>query len=634
MKEKIHPKYQETAVKCGCGNSFTTRSTRKDIVVDVCNACHPFYSGKVKFVDAGGYRARRRTTVLASGWRGDGHERKEDAHAGVSHGKDDHAGTCRQPGGRNELGAQAFTHGSDIYFNSGKYDAKSAEGQKLLGHELTHTVQQRKTADIQTAVDPEFRVEGKFPGASGDNDSVYFDYNSSVVDSDEETKLNTLAANTTQDYDLIGFSSEEGGDIGNRRLTNNRIAAVDGLLAAKGHTGRRDKKNQFSRGAGKLNYQRLRRVDILATGTPSAEPDCRVSPVVSCGTTFTDAYPLALAQVNQAFIKMIMAPHIPGEKVRIENAVAAMFGDVAYYDIIRNHLGNLLLQISDQPNTVSCHNSCDRTCEQASAYMDDNTGPGAKLTLCSPFYTRNVPGRNAETLIHEALHATTGLATQDLAYGSERGITFLDSATALRNTDSYVLFIKEVNHPGSVLGGGGGSRDVIDPTITGPELGDLRRVMAYLEKWVIESTAETSSLYDILAEVIGAGTWTGVSYPYYQATMSFLAPLFGLTVPAIVPVKNDQVAVAGIYHRLMRMDNLLWGTNIEIKKDPGAVKFAPGPDEPLLVNDAFLTSGQNAMVYTLLNKIVEANTAISTAHKPKYVTLIEEIRNHAGHATP
>ncbi len=54
MKENIHPKYQETAVKCGCGNSFTTRSTRKEIVVDVCNVCHPFYSGKERFVDSGG----------------------------------------------------------------------------------------------------------------------------------------------------------------------------------------------------------------------------------------------------------------------------------------------------------------------------------------------------------------------------------------------------------------------------------------------------------------------------------------------------------------------------------------------------------------------------------------------------
>jgi len=54
MREKIHPKYNETVVKCGCGNSFTTRSTKKDIVVDVCNVCHPFYSGKERFVDSGG----------------------------------------------------------------------------------------------------------------------------------------------------------------------------------------------------------------------------------------------------------------------------------------------------------------------------------------------------------------------------------------------------------------------------------------------------------------------------------------------------------------------------------------------------------------------------------------------------
>jgi len=54
MRENIHPKYIETVVKCGCGNSFTTRSTRKEIVVDVCNVCHPFYSGKERFIDSGG----------------------------------------------------------------------------------------------------------------------------------------------------------------------------------------------------------------------------------------------------------------------------------------------------------------------------------------------------------------------------------------------------------------------------------------------------------------------------------------------------------------------------------------------------------------------------------------------------
>ena len=54
MKKDIHPKYEETSVTCGCGNKFTTRSTRKNIVVEICSACHPFFTGKMKFVDTTG----------------------------------------------------------------------------------------------------------------------------------------------------------------------------------------------------------------------------------------------------------------------------------------------------------------------------------------------------------------------------------------------------------------------------------------------------------------------------------------------------------------------------------------------------------------------------------------------------
>ncbi len=54
MKSDIHPDYQETVVKCGCGNEFTTRSTRPELKIDICNACHPFYTGKLKYVDAAG----------------------------------------------------------------------------------------------------------------------------------------------------------------------------------------------------------------------------------------------------------------------------------------------------------------------------------------------------------------------------------------------------------------------------------------------------------------------------------------------------------------------------------------------------------------------------------------------------
>ena len=54
MQKKIHPKYVPTVVKCGCGNTFNTRSTQAELKVDICNMCHPFYTGKLKFVDTAG----------------------------------------------------------------------------------------------------------------------------------------------------------------------------------------------------------------------------------------------------------------------------------------------------------------------------------------------------------------------------------------------------------------------------------------------------------------------------------------------------------------------------------------------------------------------------------------------------
>ena len=54
MKEGIHPKTQLVTVKCACGNTFETLSTKSDLRVDICSNCHPFYTGKQKLVDTGG----------------------------------------------------------------------------------------------------------------------------------------------------------------------------------------------------------------------------------------------------------------------------------------------------------------------------------------------------------------------------------------------------------------------------------------------------------------------------------------------------------------------------------------------------------------------------------------------------
>lgn len=65
MKTGIHPDYVESTVQCSCGNTFTTRSTKPSIRVDVCSNCHPFYTGTQRIVDSAGQveRFRRRFNI-------------------------------------------------------------------------------------------------------------------------------------------------------------------------------------------------------------------------------------------------------------------------------------------------------------------------------------------------------------------------------------------------------------------------------------------------------------------------------------------------------------------------------------------------------------------------------------------
>ena len=54
MKKGIHPEYHEATVKCACGNTFKTGSTKDELKVEICSECHPFFTGRQKFVEKGG----------------------------------------------------------------------------------------------------------------------------------------------------------------------------------------------------------------------------------------------------------------------------------------------------------------------------------------------------------------------------------------------------------------------------------------------------------------------------------------------------------------------------------------------------------------------------------------------------
>lgn len=54
MKQGIHPEFKSVTIKCACGEEYLTKSTKDNLKVDICSKCHPFYTGKQKFVDSGG----------------------------------------------------------------------------------------------------------------------------------------------------------------------------------------------------------------------------------------------------------------------------------------------------------------------------------------------------------------------------------------------------------------------------------------------------------------------------------------------------------------------------------------------------------------------------------------------------
>ncbi|HEY4662762.1 MAG TPA: 50S ribosomal protein L31 [Candidatus Humimicrobiaceae bacterium] len=66
MKKGIHPEYFDCTVTCSCGNTFKTRSTKKEIRVEICSNCHPFYTGKQKLVDSGGRVERFKKRLVKS----------------------------------------------------------------------------------------------------------------------------------------------------------------------------------------------------------------------------------------------------------------------------------------------------------------------------------------------------------------------------------------------------------------------------------------------------------------------------------------------------------------------------------------------------------------------------------------
>jgi hypothetical protein len=340
---------------------------------------------------------------------------------------------------------------------------------------------------------------------------------------------------------LNGFASEEGSAAVNDAIVKARVDAVAGELKAQGHDAAKlTRVPKASSGKGRLDYRRMRSVEILQPGQSSFVPPPGTPSGVPCAgsneTDFKEAESEGEAMIDKSVSALGAAP-IPATMTAL---LTQLFMGWTPNDAgtIKSNLTSIKVQMGRllPPTNHQCGTLKFGPCDSGSYAVNFQSGSAAVMTMCPRFFaSSNTKKERGGMLLHEAAHGTPGLTTKDKAYAHERLIKFLTLADALKNTDHYRLLVRLFDTPGSMTFG-----EKTADVFTGMSAGEqsaARLSIAWLEEWLTWSSQEMGSLYDQIRESIAARKWTNA---FYQKIMSHVAPLFGLTPPPAVPTNSDR----------------------------------------------------------------------------------------------
>jgi len=546
------------------------------------------------------------------------------------------------------INALAYTTGNHIVFNQNQYQPETTSGKKLLAHELTHVVQQNsniQTKKIQRIATSDFRITGLDPATELTRNTIRFDYNQTAVPPVENWKIHDEATmpNTTRSITLNGFASEDGSASGNTATVNARIANVSAALYAEGHRGARMPNPNPTGGTGVIDYRSRRIVEIVTTPVgvgapiPSAVPSCPggASTPAACGTTFSSAFPVSRTKLGNA-ITALSAP-----TAATLGIVSTWFGATPAGTISTN-LGNLSTKfealVLQHNSATDCHlDDCDSTCSNSDAYVDRAVLPH-RMILCDRF--RNDPSvvSRAYTILHESLHVTTGVNSQDIAYAHTRRIRTLSDAEKLINTDSYINLIMQLQSPQDAVATA--PMDSPVGVLSAAETDFARNAIAFLEQWLIKAYQYTSDLHtEINTALTSPAAWTSTP-AWYHTTMHNLSGLFGLTdpgtaVPFTTPVMRDKIRIAGIYDRYLKMRERFHGPTVSFTKVAGGIEsFVEGSPDLFTLSDAtFFTSPLPPLltgVQHLLDVMIAGRADIPSALRTDYRIGADLIRTQDG----
>jgi len=518
-------------------------------------------------------------------------------------------------------------------------DAEEREAAEPAGERDGTTGGQHQSAGAVVQRAGDFEISG-VQAAPGETTNVYFDRNVGTIPAGEQPKIPAIIAakGAANPLFLDGYASEDEP----AALAATRASTVSTALGAATppHTGTRTTRNVATRGRGRIDYRRMRKVEVQSpTGVTPPPPTAPTSLTRPCGGALAAARPRAVALLTSA-IGALSAPLTPAVTSLLRDLFGGPTGPPAAGTIQAN-LSALKHHIDVEigpPGTVACHTLLDGRCNNPAYNV--GVGAGAVMTLCPGFLDN--PGAveaNAATLIHEAGHGTTGLATVDLAYGHTRLVRALTTAQALTNTDSYVLLVR------NIAAGLAGTAPVpigvagdVRAGMTAAEDQTATIALAHAEKWLTQSYQDLLSLYTTVHASRAAGAWTGPTAGYDQETMRRLAPHFGLTSPGAGPVfalptATDQRRLAAIHDRFLAMRSVMWGRPVTMTKaaGPGSETWAPGPGATVTLRTPFFTLPSTILqIHRLIELLAGAHPDISGALRPHYVTAADTIRAHRG----
>jgi outer membrane protein OmpA-like peptidoglycan-associated protein len=541
-----------------------------------------------------------------------------------------HAGAEAAQAAR-QVHARAFALGRDIALGEPAPAPHTAEGERLLAHEVAHTLQDGAGHTLRRRTD--FDIIGLHPGAGSDPGTIYFNRDSAEIDPGEQWKFTGLATPPSQALTLFGYSSEEGDPAYNAGLIDRRLRRVSRELYDTGHRAARTLTPELAASEGQAAYRERRAVSVVPTpsgGAPAVPPlggggPCTVA--IGCGTSFTSAHPLAVAQLTTAIAQVAVGT--PAARAQL----AAMFPGVPQPTVLAGLTG-LLSELARMPANHRCHDyPCDAACSRP-AYAD----PAARvMTLCPAFINGGSVAENAALLLHEGLHMVPGLTTQDTAYRQSRMIDAISGAQARTNTDSYVVLILR-------LSGGTAQMPPADPlaSLAPPEQTAARRALAFTEQWLLQADWDSSLLYEAIKRNKGRGGGWDPADAYHAGTLHAVAATFGLTDPgaapfAATPVDADQWAVAGIHDRYNRMMAAVWMRPITVASSAaGPEAWAAGLGNAVSVTPGFFALAPPDQVLRLIELMAGSlpTADVPAARRRDYAVGAQQIWTHSGRSGP